>query len=398
MHLMVVAGLVAAFNPSVTPLSHHPEMRRGSGAVATIALGKPDEPLVSVPPPALIAANPPDPALGEARLSSFLGMPTLYPSIALAAAFVSIAVHLLSQVAGFNGLKLIVAGAIAGVISRTACAPIEMVATLMMCSGGDSKGMLPELKDAWRKDGMRGLFKGNGANCLKVAPQRGTQFLVYESAKRMLAENGWFGIVAGAPLPAGARLLAGGIAGMCAAVIVYPLEVIKTLRTVYPEQCTGIDETFRCVMKFGGIRSFYAGLTPTLFAMFPYVGFEFMVYETLKKHVMASTGLTQISVVAQLCIGALAGAAGQASAHPLDVVRRRMQMAFLQKKGMVKAKVGDEKKVPITNMIQGLYSIGKYEGLPMLFRGLGPACLEKVPSTAIGYVIYEAMKATLGVA
>jgi hypothetical protein len=50
MHLMVVAGLVAAFNPSVTPLSHHPEMRRGSGAVATIALGKPDEPLVSVPP------------------------------------------------------------------------------------------------------------------------------------------------------------------------------------------------------------------------------------------------------------------------------------------------------------------------------------------------------------
>jgi solute carrier family 25 phosphate transporter 23/24/25/41 len=98
---------------------------------------------------------------------------------------------------------------------------------------------------------------------------------------------------------------------------------------------------------------------------------------------------------ALLLLGAIGGACAQASAHPLDVVRRRMQM---QGVGNI---VGDKKggKAPkkIGNMFQGLYSIGKDEGLGVLFRGLGPACLEKVPSTAIGYYIYEGMKVALGV-
>jgi len=38
-------------------------------------------------------------------------------------------------------------------------------------------------------------------------------------------------------------------------------------------------------------------------------------------------------------------------------------------------------------MVQGLYTIAKEEGWQVLFKGLGPACAEKVPSTAIGYFI-----------
>ena len=70
-----------------------------------------------------------------------------------------------------------------------------------------------------------GLFKGNGANCLKVAPSRGTQFLVYEFMKRQLLCLGWGVDAGGSTLNAVARLFAGGVAGMVAAVIVYPLEV-----------------------------------------------------------------------------------------------------------------------------------------------------------------------------
>ena len=77
---------------------------------------------------------------------------------------------------------------------------------------------------AWKQDGWGGLFKGNTANCLKVAPSRGTQFLVYEFAKRQMRAAG-FGLAAAGGLNAGARLCAGGFAGMVAAIIVYPLEV-----------------------------------------------------------------------------------------------------------------------------------------------------------------------------
>merc|ERR1719217_268548 len=96
-----------------------------------------------------------------------------------------------------------------------------------------------------------------------------------------------------------------------------------------------------------------------------------------------------------LLCGALSGACGQASAHPLDVVRRLMQI-----QGIKSAMATDEEGKPpkkITNMLQGLYSIAKDEGWQVLFKGLGPACAEKVPSTAIGYYIYEGLKVSLNV-
>jgi len=247
---------------------------------------------------------------------------------------------------------------------------------------------------------LGGLFKGNAANCLKVAPSRGTQFLVYEFAKRQMRAAG-IGIASAGGLNAGARLCAGGFAGMVAAIIVYPLEVVKTLRTVYPDECTGIIDAGKAAMKYGGgIGGLYAGVLPTLVAMFPYVGVEFMVYETLKTRWAAAFG-GQVSIAALLLIGAIAGAAAQASAHPLDVVRRRMQMEGFRQRF---AKKDDGKsssapvKPPITNLVSGLYSIGKDEGVHCLFKGLGPACFEKVPSTAIGYFIYESMKTAMRVA
>merc|ERR1711871_541479 len=101
-----------------------------------------------------------------------------------------------------------------------------------------------------------------------------------------------------------------------------------------------------------------------------------MVYETLKRRYEVFIGAAA-GTAAPLPLGALAGAAGQASAHPLDVVRRRMQMQGMKKK--MAAKNGQEVKAPppITNMFSGLVNIAKFEGVHVLFKGLGPACLEK---------------------
>merc|ERR1719217_131520 len=264
-----------------------------------------------------------------------------------------------------------------------------------MCRGDECTSMWDELQKTWKKEGLTGLFRGNVANCLKVAPSRGTQFLVYEFAKRQLALLGW-GLAASGSLNAGARLCAGGLAGMVAAVIVYPLEVVKTLRTVYPDEAKGILDAARLAVRFGGVTALYAGVLPTLVAMFPYVGVEFMVYETLKRRWELAFG-GSVSTLALLMIGALAGAAGQASAHPLDVVRRRMQMEGMRKKFVKESDAKAPTKPPVTNLVSGLWNIGRQEGWHVLFKGLGPACFEKVPSTAIGYYIYEAMKTAMKV-
>jgi solute carrier family 25 phosphate transporter 23/24/25/41 len=315
--------------------------------------------------------------------------------IPLAAASAILVAFLTNYLASFSSpaaqsIKLVYAGAIAGIISRTFCAPIEMVSTVMMCRGDECSTMTDELSKTWKKEGIQGMFKGNGANCLKVAPSRGTQFLVYEFVKRrMLLAS--LGVAASGSLHAGSRLFAGGVAGMVAAAIVYPLEVVKTMLTLYPERCTSIPSALKMVYDSSGFTGLYRGLGPTLVAMFPYVGVEFMVYETLKHR--WETFIGPVGTFALLLLGAAGGAAAQASAHPLDVIRRRMQM-----QSMVGVKKDDDKKdVQYKNMFNGLYQVGKKEGVHVLFKGLGPACFEKIPSTAIGYFIYEFLKVTLKV-
>jgi hypothetical protein len=155
--------------------------------------------------------------------------------------------------------------------------------------------------------------------------------------------------------------------------------------TVNPGAYAGILDAFRQAYADGGIQGFYKGWLPTFVAMFPYVGVEFMIYESLKQRwatTQAALGKSQdLPPHYRLAIGALAGAAAQSSAHPLDVVRRRLQM---QGKG--------GRPVEFSNMFDGLYKLGSTEGMRALYRGLKPACFEKIPSTAMTFFTYEFLK------
>lgn len=329
---------------------------------------------------------------------AFFGLAMVVPAVLVCFGVTAFITSLLAPLtaAWAQNLKLVYAAAVAGIVSRSCCAPLEMVSTVMMCRGDECSSVRGELASAWQKGGLKGLFKGNGANCLKVAPNRGAQFLAYEFLKRKLV------LITGvASLSAGSRFLAGGLAGMFAALVVYPLEVVKTVLTLYPDECRGIGDAAGCIVKYGGgIRGLYRGVLPTLIAMFPYVGVEFMVYETLKRSWEGSFGA--ISTAALLLIGAVGGAAGQTSAHPLDVVRRRMQMQGMpssRAESSQNPEGGEENTAAprYPNMFSALFSIGKEEGLHVLFKGLGPACFEKVPSTAIGYFILEGLKRAMNV-
>ena len=111
---------------------------------------------------------------GKYGPDNILGIPSLVPCLIFFTVFAIWLTGVLATMQGawVGAFKLIWAGAIAGVISRTACAPLEMVSTVMMVKGGDST-MMEEFGRTWKKEGWKGLFKGNGANCLKVAPSRG---------------------------------------------------------------------------------------------------------------------------------------------------------------------------------------------------------------------------------
>lgn len=293
--------------------------------------------------------------------------------------------------------KFLLAGAVAGIVSRTAVSPLEVVATAQMVRGGN-KNMMSELTELFQSEGIKGFFKGNGANCLKVAPTRGVQFFAFESFKKRLVV--WKRVSMGLPEDADValtpleRLVAGGCAGMIASSMVYPIEVVKTMLTMYPGKYAGINAAFRGVLAEVGPKGLYAGLQPTLIAMFPYVGVEFMIYETAKIAVEAfmkrKAGIDEnseegmnfaVPIIISLGLGALAGAAAQTSAHPLDVVRKRLQIQGI-----------NGNPVLYRNTFDAFSGIIKKEGFKTVYKGLGPACVATIPGTGIAYITYEFMK------
>ena len=79
-----------------------------------------------------------------------------------------------------------------------------------------------------QRDGVRGLWKGNGLNCVRVVPSSAIQFGACALYKQLL-----FGAKAGQQnLPTYQLMVAGGLAGATSTVCTYPIDLVRARRTV----------------------------------------------------------------------------------------------------------------------------------------------------------------------
>ena len=93
--------------------------------------------------------------------------------------------------AATSPLSHLVAGSIAGGLSRTAVAPLETVRVRLMTgaatTGGSSPSILAMLADISRREGVRALWKGNAAVVARFAPTKGLDFFTFNLYKRALS-------------------------------------------------------------------------------------------------------------------------------------------------------------------------------------------------------------------
>ncbi len=62
----------------------------------------------------------------------------------------------------------LLAGGVAGAVSKTLVAPLERVSTMLMTDGSRRFGVGEAVAHAWREGGLAGLFRGNAATLAKV--------------------------------------------------------------------------------------------------------------------------------------------------------------------------------------------------------------------------------------
>ncbi|OEL21927.1 Mitochondrial adenine nucleotide transporter ADNT1 [Dichanthelium oligosanthes] len=305
--------------------------------------------------------------------------------------------------------KSLVAGGVAGGVSRTAVAPLERLKILLQVQNPHSikyNGTIQGLKYIWRTEGLRGLFKGNGTNCARIVPNSAVKFFSYEQASKgiLWAYRQQTGDE-DAQLTPLLRLGAGACAGIIAMSATYPMDMVRGRITVQteksPYQYRGMFHALGTVYREEGFRALYRGWLPSVIGVVPYVGLNFAVYESLKDWLLQTNSLglandNELHVVTRLGCGAVAGTIGQTVAYPLDVIRRRMQMVGWSHADSIVT--GQSKEaLQYNGMVDAFRKTVRHEGFGALYKGLVPNSVKVVPSIAIAFVTYEVVKDVLGV-
>ncbi|KAL8673028.1 MAG: hypothetical protein Q9168_002551 [Polycauliona sp. 1 TL-2023] len=322
--------------------------------------------------------------------------------------------HLLTDLSPPLGYFL--AGGIAGVVSRTATAPLDRLKVYLIAQTSNtaeainaaksgspvqaakhaSRPLLDASRTLWRMGGMRSLFAGNGLNVVKVMPESAIKFGSYEASKRLLARLE--GHDDPKALHPWTQFLAAGLGGMISQFAIYPLDTLK-----FRMQCETVEgglhgnklisDTARKMWRKNGMRSFYRGLPLGLVGMFPYSAIDLTTFEYTKRFVTSynakKRGCHEEDALPgnfmTAAIGAFSGAFGASVVYPINVLRTR-----LQSQGTAIHPPTYTGFVDVTRKtLQG-------EGVKGLFRGITPNLLKVVPAVSITYVVYDNSKRVLG--
>ncbi|XP_053707519.1 calcium-binding mitochondrial carrier protein SCaMC-3-like [Synchiropus splendidus] len=281
--------------------------------------------------------------------------------------------------------RQLVAGAMAGAVSRTGTAPLDRLKVFLQVHGSSSRGvnLWSGLRGMVKEGGVSSLWRGNGINVLKIAPESAIKFMAYEQIKWLIR-----GSRDGGSLRVQERFIAGSLAGATAQTIIYPMEVLKTRLTLRKTgQYSGMADCARQIFKMEGVQAFYRGYLPNTLGIIPYAGIDLAVYETLKNAWLQRYCVDSADpgVLVLLGCGTVSSTCGQLASYPLALIRTRMQ-----------AQAVTEGKPKLTMLGQFKYIIS-HEGVPGLYRGITPNFLKVIPAVSISYVVYEHMKKLLGV-
>ncbi|XP_063069483.1 electrogenic aspartate/glutamate antiporter SLC25A12, mitochondrial-like isoform X2 [Engraulis encrasicolus] len=184
----------------------------------------------------------------------------------------------------------ILAGGCAGGSQVIFTNPLEIVKIRLQVAGEIATGPRVSALAVVRDLGFFGLYKGAKACFLRDIPFSAIYFPVYAHTKTKLAnEDGSLGALQ--------LLTAGAIAGVPAASLVTPADVIKTRLQVAARAgqttYTGVIDCFRKIMAEEGFRAFWKGAAARVFRSSPQFGVTLVTYELLQRWFYVDFGGTR---------------------------------------------------------------------------------------------------------
>ncbi|XP_043483190.1 calcium-binding mitochondrial carrier protein Aralar1 isoform X4 [Leptopilina heterotoma] len=174
----------------------------------------------------------------------------------------------------------IVSGACAGGSQVIFTNPLEIVKIRLQVAGEIMGGQKVRAWAVVKELGLFGLYKGARACFLRDVPFSAIYFPMYAHTKARMADEGGYNT----PL---SLLISGAIAGVPAAALVTPADVIKTRLQVVARKgqttYNGLMDCTRKIYREEGARAFWKGATARVFRSSPQFGVTLFTYELLQR-------------------------------------------------------------------------------------------------------------------
>ncbi|KAF7029230.1 hypothetical protein CFC21_041033 [Triticum aestivum] len=271
-----------------------------------------------------------------------------------------------------SSVALFAAGAGAGAVAKTVTAPLDRVKLLMQThsvrmAGESTKGIgfVQAMAEIGKEEGIKGYWKGNLPQVIRIIPYSAVQLFSYEVYKKVFRRKDGELTVFG-------RLAAGACAGMTSTLVTYPLDVLR-LRLAVQSGHSTMSQVALNMLREEGLASFYGGLGPSLIGIAPYIAVNFCVFDLMKKSVPEKY---KSRPETSLATALLSATFATLMCYPLDTVRRQMQM----------------KGTPYNTIFDAIPGIVERDGLVGLYRGFVPNALKNLPNSSIKLTAFDTMK------
>jgi solute carrier family 25 carnitine/acylcarnitine transporter 20/29 len=292
--------------------------------------------------------------------------------------------------------------------------PLDLVKVRMQTQTSvNGGGAISMLKSTFAREGMKGLYRGVQAPIVAIAPVFAICFWGYDMGKRVVraADRNESATVSSVSVNVNSDAadnknnatassdykfsvlqlsMAGALSAIPTTALMAPSERIKCLLQIQANaaaagqkvQYTSMRDCAVQVYKEGGIRSVYRGTFATLLRDVPGSMAYFGVYEWMKLEIckMQNKSPTELSPVAVLTAGGLAGMANWIVSIPPDVLKSRYQTAPHGK---------------YSGLLEVYKEVVRDEGHAGLFRGLRPALLRAFPANAACFFGMEMSRSLL---
>jgi solute carrier family 25 phosphate transporter 23/24/25/41 len=307
-----------------------------------------------------------------------------------------------------NHYNHFISGALSGMLSRAMVAPLDRLKIIYQVNyigkGISPPSIFQGLKNIYITEGLKGLFRGNLVCLMKTTPDFAIKLYTFSVLKYHFSinNNNNKKLNEKYEFKSFRLFFCGGLSGMIATILVFPLDVIKTrLSATSSNTYNGIIDTIIKLYKEGGFKIFFTGLKPSLISSIPNSGLNLGTYDTLKKIFSGSSSVDNgklLSTPVLMLIGALSAFISSTIFYPFQTLQSRIIMGnkfISQNFDNMNINITVANAHDLYNK-HGLLNYAKMtlnkEGFKGFYKGYIPGISKIMIGNGLGYTFYEKIK------